>query len=192
VCLACQTLLTGRSEGDEGRRGLTENEEGAGVIMFPNPKIREQRWGGFTSRTWPEEPNMKNMFVLFTLLSVIAVFLDCGGSQQAGSPSAPVTPITTATPTISMQGTWIITTSANGANSASQVDLVPSTCSVTLDWDYPGVDDIDTTFTLFGSSCFIADNLSGLGSISGQTGLYYPLQIVLVSAPSGSFLNTAS
>jgi len=135
---------------------------------------------------------MKNMFVLFTLLSVIAVFLDCGGSQQAGSPSAPVTPITTATPTISMQGTWIITTSANGANSASQVDLVPSTCSVTLDWDYPGVDDIDTTFTLFGSSCFIADNLSGLGSISGQTGLYYPLQIVLVSAPSGSFLNTAS
>jgi hypothetical protein len=68
-------------------------------------------------------------------------------------------------PAVSLLGTWTVTgTGSFGSQSGSgtyQVELVSSPCSVTTPVG---------TFSVQGSTCFIANNNSGQGSISG-TGL---------------------
>jgi hypothetical protein len=132
------------------------------------------------------------MKAIAVLLALCGLASGCGGSPSQTGGGSSGQPGGGSPDDISMRGTWTVTTSADGASNTSQVALVPSPCSLVLKWDYPGVDNIDTTFNFSGKSCFIANNLSGMGSVSGQTGLYYPLQVVLITAPSGSFPDSSS
>jgi hypothetical protein len=99
-------------------------------------------------------------------------FGGCGGGSDTGSSGS-----------TSLAGNWTIT--ANQANSTSssvfQVALVSSACSVSTPIG---------TFTVQGPSCFIADDNSGQGSITGTGSFIYPPQGVLLGAtvspvPSG-------
>src|SRR5579864_56936 len=87
---------------------------------------------------------------IFTLIVFVA---GCNSTHNAGGK------------TTSMQGTWTVSGTGNfGSQSGSgtyQVALVSSPCSVTTSVG---------TFSVQGTVCFIANNNSGQGSISG-TGL---------------------
>jgi hypothetical protein len=87
------------------------------------------------------------------ILTLIVFAAGCNSSKKAGGESE-----------TSMQRTWTVTGSVSGSQSGSgtyQVALVASPCSVTTPVG---------TFSVQGPSCFIANNNSGQGSISG-TGL---------------------
>src|ERR1700691_1897045 len=99
---------------------------------------------------------MKAIAVLLALCGLASV--GCGGSPNQPGGGSSGQPGGGSPDDISMQGTWTVTTSADGASSTSQVALVPSPCSLVL---------FDTTFNFSGQSCFIADNLSGTGSVTG-------------------------
>jgi len=89
--------------------------------------------------------------ILILILIVFAA--GCSSSKNTGGESV-----------TSMQGTWTVTGNVSGSQSGSgtyQVALVPSPCSVTTPV---------ATFSVQGASCFIANNNSEQGSISG-TGL---------------------
>ena len=92
--------------------------------------------------------------ILILILIVFAV--GCNSAKNTDGGSAPGT---------SMQGTWKVSGTGNfGSQSGSgtyQVALVPSPCSVTTPVG---------TFSVQGPVCFIANNNSAQGSISG-TGL---------------------
>ena len=99
---------------------------------------------------------MKRMLMLILLLFAVG----CSSSNSTGGTSGG----TTGTP---MEGTWSITGSVqctqcgSGGSPSYQVAFVSSPCSVSTPVG---------TFSVQGSVCFIANNNSGQGSISG-TGL---------------------
>jgi hypothetical protein len=78
--------------------------------------------------------------------------------------SAPSTSSTTPVPTTELSGTWNVTgtgkTSTSSATGTFQVKLVSSPCTVATPVG---------TFTASGSTCFIANNNSGLGAITGAS-----------------------
>jgi hypothetical protein len=93
---------------------------------------------------------MKSIFILILIL--IAFAAGCSSSKNAGSG-----------PATSMEGTWTVTGNlgSQGGSSTYQVVFVSSPCSVTSPVG---------TFSVQGPVCFIANNNTGQGSISG-TGL---------------------
>ena len=93
---------------------------------------------------------MKRIPILIS--TVILVLLAAGCSSSKSPASAPGT---------SMQGTWSVTGNlgSQSANQMYQVVLVSSPCSV--------VSPVGT-FSVQGPVCFIANNNSGQGSISGK------------------------
>jgi hypothetical protein len=95
---------------------------------------------------------MKRILHFIPIVIVIASAAGCGGSSSNGG-NGPVTGT-------SMAGTWTATGSlANqGGPHSYQVKLVSSACSVTTPVG---------TFTVQGPVCFIANNNSGNGSITG-------------------------
>jgi hypothetical protein len=102
-------------------------------------------------------------FALFDLLLVGMLLSSCGSnsSQQSGSNS-----------TTNIQGSWAITAAeAGGSGSVFHVTLVSSPCSVATPIG---------TFTVQGPTCFIADDNTGQGSISGSGSFIYPPQGVLI------------
>ena len=101
-----------------------------------------------------EKPiNEKYIIPLLILILILIVFAaGCNSAKNAGGGSG-----------TSMQGTWTVTGNlgSQGGSGTYQVELVPSPCSVTTPVG---------TFSVQGPVCFIANNNTGQGSISG-TGL---------------------
>ena len=93
----------------------------------------------------------KYIIPLLILVLVLIVFAaGCSSSKKTGGESG-----------TSMQGTWTVTGNVSGSQSGSgtyQVALVPSPCSVTTPVGM---------FSVQGPVCFIANNNTGEGSISG-------------------------
>jgi hypothetical protein len=89
-----------------------------------------------------------------SLVLIVMVFAAGCSSSNNGSG--------TSTPPTSMQGTWTATGNLSGSGSGSgtyQIALVPSPCSVITPLG---------TFSVQGPVCFIANNNSAQGSISGS------------------------
>ncbi|MGA8428215.1 MAG: hypothetical protein WB729_00225 [Candidatus Sulfotelmatobacter sp.] len=112
--------------------------------------------------------------VLVMLLAVVSVA--CGGTPKSNS-----------TPDASTQisGAWTITANEAGSGtSVFSVNLVASQCSVSTPVG---------TFSVLGPDCFIADDNTGQGSISGTGQFLYPPQGVLVgSSTNAIFSNTTT
>jgi hypothetical protein len=109
---------------------------------------------------------MKKLFAVLGLSFAGVLLLSCGSSSTQ-KPSSTTTNI---------QGSWAITASeAGGSSSVFSVTLVSSACSVATPIG---------TFTVQGPVCFIADNNTGQGSISGTGNFTYP--------PAGVLIGTAA
>ena len=113
-----------------------------------------------------------------TLILILIVFAaGCNSAKNAGGGSG-----------TSMQGTWTVTGNlgSQGGSGTYQLELVSSPCSVTTP---VGV------FSVQGPVCFIANNNTGQGSISG-TGLPSSSkntgQGVLIGVPSNPVSNNAT
>lgn len=105
-----------------------------------------------------------------TLLPILfmACLIGCGSSKSNDNGQNG-----TAT---SIHGSWTITTTENGETPGTiQTTLISSTCSVSTPVG---------AFTVQGPNCFIADDNSGQGSISGSGTFFYPPQGVLVGVPT--------
>jgi hypothetical protein len=86
--------------------------------------------------------------------------------------------------TTNIQGSWTITASeVGGSSSVFNVTLVSSPCSVITPIG---------TFTVQGPSCFIADDNTGQGSISGTGNFFYPPQGVLIGVSTNPAPSNAS
>lgn len=97
--------------------------------------------------------------VLIAILTTFAVA--CGSNNPSGT---------------QLTGAWTITANQlSSSGSVFSVTLVSSQCSVVAG---------DELFTLPGPTCFIADDSTGQGSISGSGQFLYPPQGVLVGSPS--------
>jgi hypothetical protein len=109
---------------------------------------------------------MRKLFAVFHLLLVGMLLSSCGSSssQQSNSNS-----------TTNIQGTWAITATEAGSGSVFNVTLVSSACSVATPIG---------TFTVQGPACFIADDNTGQGSISGTGNFIYPPAGVLIGLSS--------
>jgi hypothetical protein len=109
---------------------------------------------------------MKRM-LLCLLVSLIGI--GCGGGQPTTSTPATSTAI---------GGSWTVTAAQNGqsGNSVFQVSLVdPSVCSVN--------DKQGDSFTVQGPKCSLADNFTGVGSVTLAGGqAMFPPQGVLLGA----------
>jgi hypothetical protein len=93
---------------------------------------------------------MKRIFVLILILISLAFAAACSSSSKnAGGGS---------TATTSMAGTWAVAGSLGSQQGAYQVTLVSSPCSVSTPVG---------TFAVQGPVCFIANNNSGQGAITG-------------------------
>jgi hypothetical protein len=107
---------------------------------------------------------MKRIWIL--ILMVFAAACDSAKNTGGGSGT-------------SMQGTWTVTGNLGSHRPATyQVQLVSSPCSVTTPVG---------TFSVQGPICFVANNNSGLGSISGtgsrQTGVSQGVLVGVASNP---------
>jgi hypothetical protein len=114
-----------------------------------------------------------------SILAVLVAFATACGSSGSGT-----TPQGNST---SIAGYWSVNTidKTDGLQSALQATLVSSACTASTPIG---------TFTVQGPSCFLADNNTGQGSVSGTGSLIYPPQGVLVGvaanpAPANSPLN---
>jgi hypothetical protein len=110
------------------------------------------------------------------LLLASILLISCGSSSsksgQANSPST------------NLQGSWAITASEAGASSSVfNVTLVSSPCSVSTPIG---------TFTVQGPSCFIADDNTGQGAVSGTGSFFYPPQGVLIGVSANPAPSNAS
>jgi hypothetical protein len=113
------------------------------------------------------------------LLIVSISFTGCGSSNSNSNSGAEANAATT-----NIQGSWAITASeAGGSSSVFNVTLVTSPCSVATPIG---------TFTVQGPSCFIADDNTGQGSISGTGNFFYPPQGVLIGVPANPAPSNAS
>ncbi len=104
---------------------------------------------------------LKIKLMLVSLLSTLLAAA-CGGGQSGSEAK------------LSIQGTWTINSASVSGDSTLRATIVPSACSVTTPVG---------TFTVQGPSCFIADNNTGQGSISGTGQFIYPPQGVLLGVP---------
>jgi hypothetical protein len=101
---------------------------------------------------------MKRLLVLFTLLIFI---VGCGSSSKSNSTS--------------ILGTWTIVASDATGASTLVATVVSSPCTVSS----PIGD-----FTVTGPSCFVANNSTGQGSITGTGALLFPAQGALIGVPA--------
>jgi len=103
---------------------------------------------------------MRSIAIVILVL-LIALAIGCSSGQNGANTSA--------------LGSWsIVTTENGGSNGTLQVSLVSSACSVSTPVG---------AFTVQGPSCFIADDNTGQGTISGSGNFFYPPQGVLVGVP---------
>src|SRR5580658_10403779 len=108
---------------------------------------------------------MRKFFAVFHLLLVGTLLSGCGSSSSQSNSNS----------TTNIQGTWAITATEAGSGSISNVTLVSSACSVATPIG---------TFTVQGPACFIADDNTGQGSISGTGNFIYPPAGVLIGVSS--------
>jgi hypothetical protein len=122
---------------------------------------------------------MKKVFALFSVIGLVLagmLLVSCGSNSSNGSQQA--------NSTTNIQGTWAITAAeSGGSSSVFNVTLVSSPCSVATPIG---------TFTVQGPSCFIADDNTGQGSISGTGSFFYPPQGVLIGVPANPASSSAS
>jgi hypothetical protein len=102
---------------------------------------------------------MKRLLVLFTLLIFI---VGCGSSSKSNSTS--------------ILGTWTIVASDATGASTLVATVVSSPCTVSGPIGFGD-------FTVTGPSCFVANNFTTPGSITG-TGLLFPAQGALIGVPA--------
>jgi hypothetical protein len=96
---------------------------------------------------------------------LLAVSLACGTTNNSA-----------ASKSNSMVGSWAISaTNGVGGQSVFQVNLISSPCTVSTPVG---------TFAVAGSSCSIADDNTGQGSISGTGSFFFPPQGVLIGGSS--------
>jgi len=108
------------------------------------------------------------------LLFIGILLSSCGSSSSQNSNST----------STNIQGTWAITATEPGsAGSVFNVTLVSSPCSVATPIG---------TFTVQGPACFIADDNTGQGSISGTGSFIYPPAGVLIGTPANPASTNAS
>jgi hypothetical protein len=119
------------------------------------------------------------IFTATILFFVCLQLMSCSSSSANGnSPNGSASPAST-----NIQAKWVITaTEVGGSTSTFNVSLVSSTCTVFTPIG---------TFNVQGPSCFIADDNTGQGSISGTGNFFYAPQGVLIGvsanpAPSGA------
>jgi hypothetical protein len=115
---------------------------------------------------------MKKLFAVIASLLVL-LLSGCGGSGQQSN----------STSTTNMQGNWTITATGTSSSSVFNVTLVSSACTVATPIG---------TFTVVGPACFIADDNTGQGSISGTGTFIYPPQGVLLGVPANPASANAS
>jgi hypothetical protein len=107
----------------------------------------------------------------FVFVTLLMLTFSCSSSSKSGSATQ-------------ISGAWTITASEVGASSSVfSVTLVSSQCSVSTP---VGI------FTVQGPACFIADDNTGQGSISGSGQFFYPPQGVLVGSATGTISANAS
>lgn len=111
------------------------------------------------------EETLKSHKSVFLVLALV-LFTSCGSSSKNNSPTS-----------MSVQGNWTITANdpISGTSSVFQVTLVSSPCTVSSSVG---------SFAVQGPSCFVADNQTSQGSLSGSGSFLYPPQGVLVGVPS--------
>jgi hypothetical protein len=115
---------------------------------------------------------MRKLFVILASLSVVMSLSSCGSSSSGNSTS-----------TTKMQGKWTITATGTSSSSVFSATLVSSPCSVATPIG---------TFTVVEPVCFIADDNTGQGSISGTGTFIYPPQGVLIGVPANPASGNAS
>jgi hypothetical protein len=118
--------------------------------------------------------NITMKYLLVTIL--LAITLGCGSpnSQVGNQPQ-----------TTSLAGTWTIAAASPEGSSLLTAKIVSSPCTVIQDGEKFWVD---------GTVCFVADNLSGNGSVTGVGSFIYPPQGVLMGTavnpvPNNSVIN---
>jgi hypothetical protein len=114
-------------------------------------------------------------FIAVCALILLSLALSCGSSTANNN--NPSQNNSTAIP-----GNWVITATETGQNAVFTVNLVPSPCSVATPIG---------TFTVTGPTCFIADNNTGQGAISGSGNFIYPPQGVLIGTAANPASNNA-
>ncbi|MGC1451876.1 MAG: hypothetical protein WA830_17750 [Candidatus Sulfotelmatobacter sp.] len=119
---------------------------------------------------------MKQQLIAVCTLILLSLALSCGSSTNPNNSSQ-------ANSTTTIPGNWVITATETGQNAVFTVNLVPSPCSVATPIG---------TFTVTGPSCFIADNNTSQGSISGSGNFMYPPQGVLVGTAANPASNNAA
>lgn len=119
---------------------------------------------------------LRSSVLLCSLLVVAALLASCGSSSSSSGSGSQTT--------TAFAGNWIITATETGTSgSVFTVTLVSSPCSVATPIG---------TFTVTGPTCFIADDNSGQGSISGSGSFFYPPQGVLLGAAVSPASNNSS
>ena len=114
---------------------------------------------------------MKFSKTLAVLLLAVIATVGCGGGSKNSTGGNGQNGTST-----SIHGAWtIVATEVGTPNSTFQVTLVSSACSVATPIG---------TFTVQGPTCFIADDGTGQGSISGTGNFIYPPQGVLIGIAS--------
>jgi hypothetical protein len=136
--------------------------------------IERQSFGSalFWSFTIKEE-FMRKLAVVFASLFVGILLSSCGSSSSGQQSNS----------TTNIQGNWTITATGTNSSSVFSVTLVSSPCSVVTPIG---------TFTVVGPTCFIADDNTGQGSISGTGTFIYPPQGVLIGVPANPASANAS
>jgi hypothetical protein len=104
------------------------------------------------------------------LLCPPLMLVGCGGSSSGGSSSQ----------SLEISGSWTINVAGGNVLTAT---LVPSPCQVSTPIGTFSVY-TDASLTVLASTCFIADDNTGQGSISGTGEFFYPPQGVLLGVQS--------
>lgn len=124
-----------------------------------------------TSLTLKGEKVMQKLSVLFGLLFASLFLISCGAGSGQHLTST------------NIEGTWVITAAEEGSGSVFNVTLVSSPCSVVTPIG---------RFTVQGPACFIADNNTHQGSLSGTGSFIYPPQGVLIGVAADPASTDAS
>jgi hypothetical protein len=125
-------------------------------------------------------------FVICLLLLTIVSLAACNAAKQGTSSQY--------TPVPALAGTWNVGITAPGQTAVAnmQATLVSVPCSTVDSLQYPPFSG-QTTLASWASSCSLADNLTGQGSVSAVQGtdyFDYPPQVLIVAAAtSGSTAN---
>jgi hypothetical protein len=119
-----------------------------------------------------------SLLLVFLLLVSSVVLSSCGGGGSSSNSSS------STNASLEISGSWTISSSSGNSQNSMTASLVSSPCQVNTPIGTFSVY-TDSSLTTLASTCFIADDNSGQGSISGTSGTFlYPPQGVLLGVQS--------